>query len=540
VSELLQSQLLQPININPVQPHLAEKNLFILNGAGPSDLSFNEFNPLFNRNRLALQASGIAGTHDTLGEEIVQSGVWGPLSYSVGQLHYQTDGFRENNDLKKNIYDIFAQGMLTYNTSVMAEFRATETKYGDPQLRFFPDDFLPNLRNREETRSMRLGFNRAFSARSNIIGTFVYGNLDFRLDDLPDPLLAVADRFDQDSYGGELQYLFRSKYLNFVSGAGYFRMDTKDKFFFELLFLPPVPPEITKSHPHYTNLYLYSQINYPKTFTFTIGGSADFFRGAIKDRDQFNPKFGLTWNPFPSTTLRAAIFRVLTKTMATHQTIDQTIEPTQVAGFNQFFDDNPGTDSWRYGFAVDQKLLKNLYGGVEYSERNLNSPYFFSAPPAPTVVRTADWEERLVRAYLYWTPHPWFALSAEYQYEGLDRETADQSDPLGIRHVKTHRVPLGINFYHPLGFSAGLKATYINQKGTFHLQNTPLDTFMSGEDQFWVFDASISYRLPKRFGLITVGAKNLFDKSFRYQDSDPINPMMQPSRLIYGKFTLAF
>ena len=541
VSELLQSQLLQPLNINPVQPHLAEKNLFILNGAGPSDLSFNEFNPLFNRNRLAFQASGMGGTHDTLGEEIVQSGVWGRMSYSIGQFHYQTDGFRENNDLKKDIYDIFVQGMLSYNTSIMTEFRSTETKYGDPELRFFPYDFLPNLRNREETRSVRLGFNHAFSPRSNIIGTFVYGNLDFRLDDLPDPtILAVADRFDQDSYGAELQHLYRSERFSIVSGVGYFRMNTKDKFFFELLFLPPAPPEITRSHPYHTNLYVYSQINYPKNLTFTIGGSGDFYRGGIVDKNQFNPKFGLTWNPFPTTTVRAAIFRVLTKTLATYQTIDQTIEPTQVAGFNQFFDDNPGTDSWRYGLAVDQKFSKNIYGGVEYSGRNLNSPYSFSAPPAPTVVRTADWEERLVRAYLYWTPHPWFGLSAEYQYEGLDRETADQSDALGIKHVKTHRVPLGINFYHPLGFSTGLKATYINQRGKFHLQNTPLDTFMSGEDQFLVFDASISYRLPKRLGLITVGAKNLFDKSFRYQDSDPLNPMMQLRRLVYGKFTLAF
>jgi tetratricopeptide (TPR) repeat protein len=228
VSELLQSQLLQPININPVQPHLAEKNLFILNGAGPSDLSFNEFNPLFNRNRLAFQMSGIVGTHDTLGEEIVQSGVWGRMSYSIGQFHYQTDGFRENNDLKKDIYDIFVQGMLSYNTSIMTEFRSTETKYGDPELRFFPYDFLPNLRNREETRSVRLGFNHAFSPRSNIIGTFVYGNLDFRLDDLPDPtILAVADRFDQDSYGAELQHLYRSERFSIVSGVGYFRNEYK-------------------------------------------------------------------------------------------------------------------------------------------------------------------------------------------------------------------------------------------------------------------------------------------------------------------------
>ncbi|HYY15893.1 MAG TPA: tetratricopeptide repeat protein, partial [Gammaproteobacteria bacterium] len=47
VSELLQSQLLQPINITPVQPQLAESRLFILQGAGPAQLSLNEFNPLF-------------------------------------------------------------------------------------------------------------------------------------------------------------------------------------------------------------------------------------------------------------------------------------------------------------------------------------------------------------------------------------------------------------------------------------------------------------------------------------------------------------
>ncbi|MGH8646634.1 MAG: FecR domain-containing protein [Gammaproteobacteria bacterium] len=54
VSELLQSQLLQPINITPVQPNLAESNLLLLEGSGPSSPSFNEFNPLFTRNRLAL------------------------------------------------------------------------------------------------------------------------------------------------------------------------------------------------------------------------------------------------------------------------------------------------------------------------------------------------------------------------------------------------------------------------------------------------------------------------------------------------------
>ena len=69
VSELLQSQLLQPTNITPIQPRLAESNLFLISSQGPGGMSFNEFNPIFNRNRVALQASGLLGENDTVGGE---------------------------------------------------------------------------------------------------------------------------------------------------------------------------------------------------------------------------------------------------------------------------------------------------------------------------------------------------------------------------------------------------------------------------------------------------------------------------------------
>ena len=40
VSELLQSQLLQPINITPIQPGLAESNLFLISAQGPGESVF--------------------------------------------------------------------------------------------------------------------------------------------------------------------------------------------------------------------------------------------------------------------------------------------------------------------------------------------------------------------------------------------------------------------------------------------------------------------------------------------------------------------
>jgi tetratricopeptide (TPR) repeat protein len=538
VSELLQSQLLQPINITPVQPHLAESNLFILDGAGPGDLSFNEFNPLFNRNRLSLQLGGIAGGQNTFGDEIVFSGVQGRASFSVGQFHYETDGFRENNDQRQDIYNAFVQYSLSYKTSVQAEFRARDFDHGDLSLFFDPmpsfEDLQKKLREEDEVRSTRFGVHHILTPHSDIIGSAIYLNRDFSS--------GVQDFFDskleEDGYLTEVQHLFRSERLSIISGAGYFHGNREIEE--KLSFLPE--PSIAETSPWHTNLYVYSHINLLRNVILTIGGSADFLKGDISGEtirhDQFNPKGGLTWNLFPNSTIRAAVFRVVNRAFLT----DQTIEPTQVAGFNQFFNDTEGTKSWRYGIGIDQKLSSQIYGGIEFSKRDLKVPGGIPEETGEVNIIEEDWEEQLGRAYLYYTPHKWIALSSEYQYEHFERPEEFAAE--FITKLNTHRIIFGLSFFHPFGFVAKLKPAYIWQDGVFQTGFKPPDfmrpTFESKEDQFWVLDASISYRLPKRFGIITIEAKNLFDKSFEFQDTDPENPRMQPKRLIVAKLTLAF
>jgi outer membrane receptor protein involved in Fe transport len=275
--------------------------------------------------------------------------------------------------------------------------------------------------------------------------------------------------------------------------------------------------------------------------TFTVGASGDFFESDEKNRDdrdleedQFNPKFGIIWNALPNTTLRGAAFRTLKRTLVT----DQTLEPTQVAGFNQFFDDFNATEAWVYGGAIDQKFSQSIYGGAEFYTRDLTVPWFDQpAAGAPFVIKEADWDEYQGRAYIYWAPHRWIALSAEYLYEKLEREEdIDQY----IKEVKTHQFPLGVSFFHPSGFSVGLKGSYFNQEGVFENQAAIQPSgFEQGKDNFWLVDAAISYRLPKRYGIITVGATNLFDEEFQYADTDIENPQIQPDRFIFAKLTLA-
>ena len=538
VSELLQSQLLQPINIAAVQPQLAERELFILEGAGPAEPSLNEFNPLFNRNRLALLASGIVGENDTIGDEVVHSGVWGRLSYSLGQFHYETDGFRENNDVRQDLYNAFVQLGLSHKTSVQAEFRHASVDEGNRGLRFFPDDFLTSLRQERTTETARLGFHHAFAPGSDVIASVIYKHTDSKFLDL-DPLLPLEVTLDEEAYLAEGQHLFRFGGLSLVSGIGHFTTTDRREV---LTIFPPSPPLIDeKGDVQRTNLYVYSQLNHLKNVTVTLGVSADFFKGIIVQRDQLNSKFGVTWTPWPATTLRAAAFRSLDAGLSTAETV----EPTQVAGFNQFFgttfeqdiaNASPrGIDAWRYGVAIDQKFSLSLFAGGEFSKRDLQVPGVVNGEP-----RQEAWDEYLGRTYLYWTPHPWLATSLEYQFERFKRGRLLGAGT-GIGEVETHRLPLGIRLFHPSGFSVRIKATYLNQDGQFASPAfDPNRPFNPGDDQFWLVDAAIRYRLPKRRGFITLGVNNLFDHKFKFQDTDPATPTVQRDRLLFARITLAF
>jgi tetratricopeptide (TPR) repeat protein len=557
VSELLQSQLLQPSNITPIQPRLAESNLSLISAGGAADLSFNEFNPLFNRDRFAFEGSGIAGNNDTWAGEGIVSGIFKKLSFSAGYSYFDTDGWGENTDQKDRIANIFAQWEATPNTSIQGEYRYRDNETGDVRLKFFEDNTNPINRYEKETKGVRFGLRHSFSPNSILVGNFQYLEGKEDIDELfffdaeefglPPPPVEdfMKQTVDEDAYSGELSYLFRAQYVDIVGGAGVFKID-QDIDFTDTLSWPGMDPPLifgtfenrAKLEIEHYNLYVYSYIKPLNTLVLTLGASADFYDKDDRDfdeldvkKDQFNPKFGIVWNPVPNTTLRGAVFRTFKRTMIT----DQTLEPTQVAGFNQFFDDGNETKAWVYAGAIDRKFSQNLYGGVEFSYRDLDVPYWTFSDEGALVAEEAGWDELLGRVYLYWTPHKWLGLRAEYEYEKFEYE--EIANPRA-KEIRTHSVPLGINFFHPSGVFAGLKATYYNQKGDFERSATA--TFESGDDNFWLVDAGVGFRLPKRRGFITLGVKNLFDKSFEYFEVDFKNSRIQPDRQIFARLTLAF
>jgi hypothetical protein len=212
--------------------------------------------------------------------------------------------------------------------------------------------------------------------------------------------------------------------------------------------------------------------------------------------------------------------------------VDQTLEPTQVAGFNQFFDDANGTESWRYGVAWDQKFPKNIYFGLEGSYRDLDIPYILTTGVGSSDNREEDAEEYYGLAYLFLTPHDWISLKAEFEYERFE---SDGETDLP-ENVDTYRVPVGVNFFHPIGLSASVTATYYDQDGDFVRLDGSTE---KGDDNFTLVDVGIRYRFPKRFGFFAIGVTNLLDENFEYYDTDFENPAIQPDRFYFANITIA-
>lgn len=532
-SELLQSQLLQPVGMNPIQPQSAETNLNVLSSAGPREASFNEFTPLFARNDIQVTASALAGNHSTVGDELAISGLQNRISYSLGQFYYKTDGFRENNDVEHNIFTAFTQVQVAQGVDVQMEFRRRKTDQGDLRLVFDPA-FVPTDRRTLDQDVARVGVHIAPSPHSDVVASLVSSTYQEGFNRV-EPFQTLTGTKDAKGYDAQLQYLFRSTAVSGVVGAGWYEVESDD-----LLLLStsvPFPMVIPLADGVFRtkqqNGYVYLNVPLGGRITTTLGVSYDSVSSEETNLDinKFSPKLGLQWDATPGLRLRAAAFDTTKRTLL----INQTIEPTQVAGFNQFFDDLDGTRAHSLAFAVDMVHKRGLYSGLEARRRRLEVPNV----AAGNIIE--DRRDDEYRAYLYWVPHPRWSYSVDYRLEALRGEFPD-ADPT---KVDTTSIPVGIRYFHPYGAFASLITTYVRQE-VGYTYSAPPSAELKKED-FTVVDLAAGYRFPRRMGSLSVEVKNLFKRDFLYQDNsfvtaDQFNysPRYIPDRSVFVKALLNF
>ena len=523
VSELLQAQLLQPINVNPVQPHMAVADLNIITNTGPSSPGFNEFTPLMERSKPQLVTSGIVGNNGSLGNEVVFSKVSERTSISLGQFHYETNGFRKNNDQNHDILNAFFQHALTSKLNIQTEVRTRSTHHGNLLLDFERDS--TNLqapqnqtRRKIDEDTVRAGARYQLTPTQSIIasGQYINRNSGDFIGALNNTLLEK-----NEGYQTEAQYQFINQKFNLIAGSGAYRIDVNRRG-----ESPTSCCLAANFNRDKTNGYIYTNLNINPSISATAGFSYDAYKESNYQTDGFNPKFGLQWNLTNHVRLRMAWLETLKAPLATQQTI----EPTQVAGFTQLFDDLNGTKSRRMGIGMDTQFGNRLFGGFEISSRNLHVPTYISQS-----IRIENQKEQLYRGYVYGLLHTRWTARSEIQFEKFSRAETNA----GPHQIDTLSIPTGIDYFNPQGFFANVTGTFVRQEVDRR------GILNEGIDKFFLVDASVGFRLPNRRGIVSLEGRNLFDEHFLYRNAnfmtpELINPRFIPTRTIFARVTFSF
>jgi len=559
LSETLQARIYQPVGVNSVRRD-SQGGL----------VGLNEYTALFDRPRARGYVSGSYGMTDTdlnsyfpgcgapCSDQfaIDNSNNWsGDLtgtyhndrfSVKVEAKAYSDDGFRKNNAQDGEVYSAFVEGAVTARDTIQFNAIVANRNTGDLPLRQIPVLIFPEAYATDEY-NFGLGWHRSFKPGTDLAVSATWNKTD-QTGTLLDGSLNPTGVSATTTLSGpqlEAQFVHRVGRYGWIFGAGGFDGTIEAR---STASTTPV-----EGSELYGNAYGYVKMSGLGPVEL-VGGlaveSVDSPVGLIAPRDSnifptdvryqntlVSPKFGLTSSyPAAGLTLRAAAFSRLAPSIGRLQTL----EPTQVSGFNQFYEDVGGTESWNYGVGFDQQFISKIFFGGSWVIRHLDVPEATCTNPDPfggcgfqsgTELAIRNSKGDLASAYFNVLIGKYVAGSITWDLDQRSFDTT-QVSPLGLfqSYVKTERYHPQVRVFLPIGFFAAVGGTYRTQR-IDETDDLTVPVTHVEYPKFWTMDAEVGWRLPKRLGFVTLSGTNLTDREFAVYDQS-LQEQVIPARRV--------
>ncbi|MEJ5231066.1 MAG: TonB-dependent receptor [Geminicoccaceae bacterium] len=491
-SEQLQAQLAGPLEAEPVSPRLGFGDLSIAPGAAALFPGYGEYGFAFERERVTALGTAVVGGSETVAGEALVGALAGRAALSAGLLSSRTDGFRDDARIDNDLANLVGRFQVDETLQLQIEGRRRATERGDIVQRFARDVFAPDADNRLTQNLGRVG--AAWRPRPE---TLALGSL-MAIDQREENSRLGAPNSTQESLGwlGELQLQEQvSATTRLVLGGGFTRIDLENDFF----------GVVRDEERTARNAYLYATGELLPTLRLTLGLSVDSYRSQRHDIDTLDPKIGLDWRPTDGLAFRAAALRTVKRPLL----VDQTLEPTQVAGFTQLFDDVNGTEAWLLGLGFDWRLGRALHAGAQLTWRSLTVPTLIDGEPV-----FDDQDEYRLEGYLAWQVHPELTVSLEPTVERFD--VASGEVPRYPQRADSIILPLRLRWVAPSGLFGEARLSLVHQIVEDYLPAGVEE----GDSTFATLDAAVGWRLPGQRGSIALVATNILDKDFDYLDDN--------------------
>lgn len=542
-SEFFQYDLLRPVRAEVLPPKISETNLASLNEGARFGAGFNEYSGLFSRDGARFTAQLLRGSDATQGHDVAVGGALANSALSMGKSYYETEGFREGAKIRHDLYNVFLQSNLTSTLSAQFEYRKRETTQGELVQNIDAEGDFNKVTQGLSQWSTRLGMHWILAPNQDIIFSAIH--YDKGIDYSHTEPSSVNEEGDfepsyinkqgdfEKGFDLQVQHLFHSKYLSTVSGVGRYnaRVTSTRSTIFDSGNGPQYPSRDYTYRSEAHNVYAYGNFAPSPAWILTMGLASDSIEDSVLNIDQLSPKLGLRAHFTPQLQLRFAAFRTTKRRYSTNQTL----EPTQIAGFNQFFDDYNGAEADVTGLGLDWSFSRVWIFGVEYSARSVTIPkpeYF-----RRQLFIATEQSELLHRVYAYWLPLRSMSVSASFDVERLKHDAPD--GPL----VRTKTLPLSISYFYASGLSLSARASYLRQHVAVY--NYIDDSVGFKNQTFSVLDMVTTYRFAHQRGVLSMEINNLFDRAIHFQDLNRFNadvfnasPRYLPHRNVLIRATL--
>ncbi|RIL10407.1 MAG: hypothetical protein DCC75_04415 [Proteobacteria bacterium] len=548
LSEREVADLLSPLSFN-----------LIRSPAASSQASLNDYNALFDRSQQRTELASTLSTYDDqIAPYVAQAGKGDRYGYYMAYESDMRDGTRGGNHLQSHLLSGAVQYQLDYENRFIAK--------GKGLYRDFKDSNLELDQTKFEDYEFALGYNRRMGPASHLLLQTNFSNernnfkdhfttriaeiLETSLGELyglEDELL--LDEFSRErvkSSRSSAQYIYDSDLVSLVVGSQIYFSDVEREESSDVL---DDAFALFSQVPYTVRSQAYPELNSQDYYTYTSWHLADWvdinlganyseieleerevppFLSDSRNRSRLNPKFGATFYPTSTTTVRTAYFETLRKSSLEDMTA---LEPTLVGGINQRFTDISGTRARNYGAGIDQKVPGFAYFGIEGIHRDVIEDFssattnvlfdfdnFETGSDASYNGAFEDHQDQdLVNAYYYQVFSKQWVGTADWQYSMVER-----TDPDLYQEYETNKLRFGLRYFDPTGLFTFCQGTWRDQDVTGG------DFFESGGDTFWVFDLGIGYRIPKRHGSIQLKITNIFDEEFNYDQTLGLEEVVRP------------
>lgn len=518
-SEVLQAQLLQPLSATPLLPLLGETDLLAIEGAGPSALGFREYNAMFVREKPWLSVSGLGGGNHTGAGEVALSGIYDRFAYALNQYHYETAGHRENDNARYDVLSAYTKLQATEDLSFLLQASRKKKDIGDLDEKLFDARSTSLVQEQSTTDAVLIGGNLKLAPGIDMIATAGFQKADNNVH-IDNAAANVRDDFTKDASNAEIQWHFADLPGHVIAGADFGKIEN-DSVYRLTSFDPEMLIESpTNSTDRYKAGYAYWTVSPISALELTAGLTyAELDAESLDDKlSGWQPKLSMYYQFNDRFDFRTAYFQSLKRPIS----IEQTIEPTQLSGFNQFTDETDGIESENYAARLDLNAGSGHYFGAEALFRKSDILSDLSGDSSPEV------EDKIAQIFWNWATNPW-AVSFAYQHENSEYTIQPNIVITNLpTRLTTRSTPLQLKWIHHTGLSLATTATYFHQK---------MDTFQENSltTDFTLLDLVATYTFLQRQVEVELRCNNLFDKGFRYQstnllDSTPRTSPFFPER----------